>query len=204
MRIKSETHLITGLQRYFTPNQLAKLESVQVGIAGAGGIGSNTAMILARSGIGRMRVIDYDTVEPSNLNRQHFWPGHLGLPKVEALATLLLDLNPNMELDIRPDRIDTANLPDTLEDCPIWVEALDDAAAKAMLVERALLAGAFVVSASGICGIGGEPLGKRRIGNLVVVGDFRTGLESAPPVAPRVIQAAALMADCVLEHILIE
>ena len=59
------------------------LSKACVGIAGLGGLGSNIAMMLARSGIGRLLLIDFDVVEPSNLNRQHYMVSHLGMPKAE-------------------------------------------------------------------------------------------------------------------------
>ena len=86
--------------------------------------------------------------------------------------------------------------------CPIWVEALDAADTKTLLVERALTAGRRIASASGVAGVGGAPMRRRRLGNLVLVGDFETDVADAPPLAPRVTQAAALLADAVLEFIL--
>lgn len=194
--------LTAGLKRYLDDESLAALAQAKVGIAGAGGLGSNVAMMLARSGIRRMVIIDHDRVEPSNLNRQHYWPRHLGRKKVEALGEVLRELNADMELTLLDLRLTAENLRDILPACPIWVEALDDAASKAMLTEKALLMGCKIAAASGLCGIGGEPMRKKRLGNLTLVGDFVTGTDQAPPLAPRVIQAAALLADCVLEFAL--
>ena len=64
------------------------LAKAHVGIAGLGGLGSNIAMMLARSGVGHLLLIDFDRVEPSNLNRQHYMVSHLGMPKSEALKDL--------------------------------------------------------------------------------------------------------------------
>lgn len=61
-----------GLTRYFTPEQLARLRAARVGLAGAGGLGSNTALMLARCGVEDLLLVDDDVVEPSNLNRQQF------------------------------------------------------------------------------------------------------------------------------------
>jgi sulfur carrier protein ThiS adenylyltransferase len=82
------------------------------------------------------------------------------------------------------------------------VEALDDAEAKTMLVEHALLGGHMVASASGMGGYGGPAMQKRRLGRLTLVGDFSTDVLTAPPLAPRVTEAAALLADAVLEFVL--
>ena len=181
---------------------LARLRAARVGLAGAGGLGSNTALMLARCGVEDLLLVDDDMVEPSNLNRQQFWPRHLGSPKVEALAELLRELNPDIRVETRRLRLGPADLPEILPSCPIWVEALDDPEAKTMLVERALLDGRMVASASGMGGYGGPPMQKRRLGRLTLVGDFTTDVLAAPPLAPRVTQAAALLADAVLEFIL--
>ena len=71
-----------GLSRYFLPEQLNKLRAARVGLAGAGGLGSNAALMLARCGVEDLLLLDDDVVEPSNLNRQQYWPCHLGRPKV--------------------------------------------------------------------------------------------------------------------------
>lgn len=194
--------LRAGLARYFSEEQLARLRAARVGIAGAGGLGSNVALMLARSGVEDMLIIDHDVVDASNLNRQQFWPRHVGRPKVEALAELLRELNPHIRLELLNARLDAATLPPLLPACPIWVEALDAADTKTLLVERALIAGRRVASASGVAGVGGPLMGRRRLGDLVLVGDFQTDVAVAPPLAPRVTQAAALLADAVLEFIL--
>lgn len=198
----SFNHFRAGLIRYFTSKQLSRLQSARIGIAGAGGLGSNLAMMLARSGIEQMTLIDDDTVDMSNLNRQHYWPRHLNLPKVQALAENLLELNPAMRLNISQMRLDASNLDSILPDCAVWAEALDGAENKALFVEKALLASRRVVAASGICGIGGLPMRKKAIGNLVVVGDFSSDAQKMPPLAPRVTQAAAMMADIILQWVL--
>lgn len=191
-----------GLARYFTPDELARLRAARVGIAGAGGLGSNVALMLARSGVEDMLIIDHDVVDASNLNRQQFWPRHVGRPKVEALAELLRGLNPHIRLELVHARLTGDNLPRYLPACPLWVEAFDAAESKTLLVEQALLAGRRIASASGLAGVGGPAMRRRRLGNLVLVGDFQSDVAVAPPLAPRVTQAAALMADAVLEWIL--
>lgn len=192
-----------GLKRYLTPEQLKKLAAVRVGLAGAGGLGSNCALLLARSGVERFLVLDGDTVDASNLNRQQFLPRHVGMPKVEALAEQLRELNPAVSVDARRRWLDATMLPTLLPEADIWVEALDRPEVKRTFVEQALQAGVFVVSASGLAGCGGPPMQRRTLGSgLVLVGDFSTDIADTPPLAPRVMQAAALQADAVLERIL--
>ena len=194
--------LHTGLARYLSPDQLATLRAPRVGIAGAGGLGSNAALMLARSGVGNLVLVDDDVVDASNLNRQQYWPRHVGRPKVEALAELLLELNPEMGVEARRMRLDQSNMAEVLPACPIWVEAFDGPDDKTLLVETALLGGYRIASASGMGGWGGKAMGKRQLGNLVLVGDFSTDVMLAPPLAPRVTEAAALLADAVLEMVL--
>lgn len=201
--------LRAGLERYFTPDQLAAVRAARVAIAGCGGLGSNVALMLARSGVEHFLLIDHDVVDTSNLNRQQFWPEDVGRPKVEALAARLAALNPQVQLDVRQMRLDGENLPELTGQSAaptqppvLWVEALDEATTKALLVESVLTVGGRIVAASGIAGYGGPPMQQRRMGRLTVVGDFVSDVASAPPLAPRVTQAAAMMADVVLGWIL--
>lgn len=202
--MKFMTILQQGLRRYFSEAQLAKLAAVRVGIAGAGGLGSNCAMILARSGVRRFTIADFDRVDASNLNRQFFFPTDVGLPKVEALGRHLLDLDPELDLKLVDGRLEAESLPEVYAGCDILVEALDKAEYKAIFCNLFMGSGAFLVSASGLGGFGGAPMRSRKLGGkMVCVGDFSTEADEAnPPLAPRVIQAAAMQADAVLEYIL--
>lgn len=192
-----------GLRRYLSPLHRKTLAGVRVGLAGAGGLGSNCAVLLARSGVEDFLMIDGDCVDVSNLNRQHYFPRHVTMPKVEALAQVLRELNPQVRVDKRVLWLDRDNISSLLYEAPIWVEALDDPHMKRDFVELAMQAGVFTVSASGLAGWGGVPMTSRRVGeNLVLVGDFVSSVERQPPLAPRVMQAAAMQADAVLEHIL--
>lgn len=194
--------LYEGLGRYFSLEQLNVLRAAKVGIAGAGGLGSNAALMLVRSGVGHITLVDDDVVDASNLNRQQYWPRHVGSSKVEALSELLLELNPQLSVETHKLRITADTLPGILPACPIWVEAFDSPDDKSMFVEGALLAGHKVTSASGMGGYGGAPMSRRNLGNLILVGDFTTDILMAPPLAPRVTEAAALLADAVLEMLL--
>lgn len=74
-----------GLLKYLKPEQLGLIQSKKVGIGGAGGLGSNCAMILVRSGFKNLEIIDHDIIYPSNLNRQQYYSAEVGLPKVQQL-----------------------------------------------------------------------------------------------------------------------
>ena len=181
-----------------------RLASACVGLAGAGGLGSNCAVLLARSGVGRLVIADFDTVSLSNLNRQHFFPEQVGQPKVEALARVLVGINPSLVVETRLLRLNAENVGDVFGACDPVVEAVDTAETKKMLLESLTRAGKFVVSASGLAGWGGPAMRCRAFGGrAVIVGDGVHGVTDTMPVlAPRVMMAAAMQADQVLARIL--
>lgn len=201
------TTLASGLTRYFAPSQLERLGKAAVGIIGAGGLGSNVAVLLVRSGIRHLTIIDHDCVDVSNLNRQYFIPEDVGSPKVAALTRHLLRLEPALHVTARQSLVTRHNAITLCADCPIIVEAVDNADTKMMLYEMFTPLKELYVTASGLAGFGkdGEhPMRSRRLRpNVVAVGDFTTGVDKGhPPLAPRVVQAAAMQADAVLTHIL--
>lgn len=194
-----------GLERYFSEEQIARIAAVRVGIAGAGGLGSNCAQMLVRSGFEQLVIADFDTVEPANLNRQFFFPDQLGMPKVEALRDNLLRLNPALKLEIFNGRIDAANAREIFSGCEVIVEAFDRAECKKMLAEIFYDSGLLYISASGLGGWGNtDSLTVRRIHDrFYLVGDSVTEADGkAPPCAPRVHIAAAKQADLVLAYAL--
>lgn len=181
----------------------ARLDSATVGIMGAGGLGSNCTILLVRSGIRRLVIADHDRVALSNLNRQAYWPRHVGMPKVEALGQVLRSLRTDLELTLYETRLDETNTPDLFAPCSVVVEAVDDPSCKACLVNTLLQAGHTVVSASGMAGLGGDMTRKHLGPQLTVVGDFtRAVTPDEAPLAPRVHMAAALQADEVLCRLL--
>ena len=196
--------LDTGLGRYFSVAALRALRSVHVGVIGAGGLGSNLALMLARSGIRRMTIADPDSVEPSNLNRQAYFPEDVGASKVAALARHLLLLEPCMQLVLHELAITRANARCLFDACPVVVEAVDLAETKIMLYELFAPDKDLYVTASGLAGFGKEAamVCRRPRPNVAAVGDFVSAVgPSLPPFAPRVVQAAAMQADAVLDYI---
>ncbi len=197
------------LARHLNAGQLERLAGVKVGIAGAGGLGSNCALMLARSGIRSFIFFDGDMVEVSNLNRQCYFPRHVGLPKVGALAGIIAELDPRIKVEAKVEWLTHDTIAGILPLADLWVEALDGADMKQSIMRMALKSGKFIVGASGLAGWGGPPMERRTIkgqdGKMraVLVGDMRTGVgDASPPMAPRVVQAAAMQADVVLEYIL--
>lgn len=192
----------TALGCYLTPEQLASIGGLAVGIAGAGGLGSNCAAHLVRSGFRNLHLVDFDCVEPSNLNRQFFFADQIGRPKVAALAENLRRITPDLSLALAQARITEDNAADWFADCDVVVECVDVPAVKAWLIEAYVPAGKLVVAASGIAGCDLRPLPVRQIGKLVLVGDEQSGIDKSPPLAPRVAAAAALQANAVLHFAL--
>jgi sulfur carrier protein ThiS adenylyltransferase len=186
-----------------TPGVHKKIKAATVGIAGLGGLGSAVAVALARIGVGRLVLADFDVVEPSNLNRQQYFIDQLGLTKAEALETNLRRINPYVEYEAHCVRLTPENIPALFSGVDVMVEAFDRADQKAMLLQS--FKGKPIVAASGLAGYGsGETIGVRKMGERVfIVGDLETG--AAPGcglMAPRVGIAAHMQANLVLRLLL--
>jgi len=177
-----------------------------VGIAGAGGLGSHCAAALVRAGVGKLVVVDFDTVSTSNLNRQFYFADQVGMKKVEALYDNLIRIRPNVALSIHPVRVTPQNMSLLFADCDVVVEAFDEAEEKAWLIQEMCrqLPDVPLVAASGMAGYGGlDALRVVRQGNLMVCGDGATETtKETPPLAPRVGVVANMEADVVLEILL--
>lgn len=181
-----------------------KARSVKIGIAGCGGLGSNCAFNLVRSGVIKFKLVDFDCVELKNLNRQFFFHAQIGMPKTEALAENIGKITPGLRLDIVNKRINRENVKEIFRDCEIIIEALDQAQDKAMVAEGLLCEEKFIVSASGIAGYGdSDRIKTHKIkDNMIVVGDLATDISQVPPLSPIVNIAAAKQADAVIEYIM--
>lgn len=194
-----------GANPYLTDSERQVLESARIGIAGAGGLGSNVAAHLVRAGVKKFVICDFDTVNASNLNRQFFFQDQLGRKKVAALEENLRRIVPDLELEMRDVRLTAENAADTFAGCTLVVEAFDNAAAKAMLYGALLPRGVRLVAASGLAGWGRSAAIKiRQVGaNLVLVGDGASGVNATrAPVSPRVGIAAAMQANAAVAWLL--
>ena len=189
-----------------TDAERAALEGAKVGVAGAGGLGSNCAAHLVRSGVKRLVVADFDVVSESNLNRQFYFRDQLGRKKVDALAENLRRIEPELDLTLVDERLDASRALELFADCDVVVEAFDVADAKAMLVAAMLPTGKRIVTASGMAGWGrSNAMRLRRMGSrLVAVGDGESevGVAGGRPHSPRVGIAAAMQANAVVALIL--
>jgi sulfur carrier protein ThiS adenylyltransferase len=194
-----------ALSRYLSEEQLERIRSVKVGIAGAGGLGSNCATALVRTGFRRIKIVDFDVVEYSNLNRQFYFLQQAGCPKVEALRENLSLINPSANIEAVVTRVEADNIADIFADCDVIVEAFDRAEYKKLIVETCLGSGRLLVAASGIAGWGASDRIKvhRIRDDFYLIGDLTTGIGAdTPPLAPCVAIAAGKQSDVVLSYTL--
>jgi len=183
-----------------------KLKEAEVCILGLGGLGSNVAVLLARSGIGYLKLIDFDVVEASNLNRQQYRISHIGIKKTEAIKTIIKEINPFVEIDTLDIKVDRENILSVVEDIEIVVEAFDRAETKAMAIEELLTnKNKIVISASGMAGLGSanEIITRKIKENFYLIGDNYSDYEEYSGImSTRVMLCAAHQANVVLRLIL--
>ena len=177
--------------------------SATVAICGLGGLGSNIAIALARAGIGRLILIDFDRVDITNLHRQQYKADQIGRYKTEALADNLREIAPYIELEIHTEHITEDNAVTLLQGVDIICEAFDNAEAKAMLTDIVLseLPDKYLVAASGMAGMGTTNSIKTRkvTSRFYLCGDETSEVsDGIGLVAPRVALCAAHQAHTVL------
>ena len=200
--MREATEFERALSKFYGTEELEALQQAVVGIFGAGGLGSNCAVSLARSGVTHFILADFDVVELGNLNRQYFFPHHVGQYKVDALRDILLQINPAIEVTVYKEKLTAQTIPQIYSKAHILVEAFDGVDAKQMFFESTLEMKQVMVS--GLAGIGNsdairiQSLG----GSMYMVGDGVSGIDTYPPFAPKVAIAANKEADIVLSLIL--
>ncbi len=185
-----------------------RLGNRTVGIAGVGGLGSNCAVALARVGIGKLVIADFDTVSPENLNRQYYFTDQIGMKKVDALTENIKRINPGVEVEGYDLVLDPENIPVIFKACNIIVEAFDLAEMKKMIIETVIteMADRYIVSGNGIAGFGNNNLLRTtRIDNIYICGDQENETSpNMPPLAPRVGIVASMQANQVMELLLMQ
>ena len=190
-----------------TPNVHRKLKEGKVAIAGLGGLGSNIAVMLARIGVGQLLLVDFDVVEPSNLNRQSYYISHLGMPKTTALKKQIGEINPFIKVETQNVRVTEDNVKELFNGYDIICEAFDKADAKSMLVNVALeqFTDTKIVSASGMAGYDSSNLIKtiNPMNRLYMCGDLENGARIGKGLmAPRVQICAGHQANMILRLLL--
>ncbi|MEG0250942.1 MAG: sulfur carrier protein ThiS adenylyltransferase ThiF [Peptostreptococcus sp.] len=187
-------------------SSLERFQSARVCIIGLGGLGSNIAVMLARSSVGELFLIDYDKVEASNLNRQYYFVEDIGMYKSQAIKNIIGKINPFVKVHIRNIKIKEDNIEELIKGEKYIVEALDDAESKSMLINKILenFPDKYIISGSGMAGIGDSNSisTKKLMKNLYICGDGFSDYEKySGMMAPRVNICAAHQANTVLELI---
>lgn len=173
-----------------------KLQAATVAVCGLGGLGSNIAISLARAGVGKLILIDFDTVDISNLHRQQYKAFQVGMPKPDALSSNLREIAPYVQLETHFVRMTEENTLSLTQNADVVCEAFDKADAKAMLVNAILEQNPnqFLVSGSGMAGFkDANCIQTRRVlKNFYICGDGVSDVnDGIGLIAPRVMACAA-------------
>lgn len=180
-----------------------KFSSATVAICGLGGLGSNIAISLARAGVGKLILIDFDKVDITNLHRQQYKAKQIGLNKTDALFENLREIAPYVELETYTKRITEENAAGMLQGADIICEAFDSAECKAMLVNLVLetMPDKYIIVASGMAGMGSaNTIQTRKVSKrFFICGDGESDVsEAGSLVSSRVMLCAAHQAHTVL------
>ena len=205
--VPSREEILAALEKKQGSVATAKLQAATVAICGLGGLGSNIAISLARSGIGKLILIDFDTVDITNLHRQQYKSSQVGLPKAEALLENLKEVAPYVQYEVYNEKVTAENAVRLLEEADIVCEAFDKADAKSMLVDVVLeqLPQKTLVAASGMAGFdSGNTIRTRKLTErFYLCGDGKSDVDQGIGLsAPRVMLCAAHQALTVIRLIL--
>ena len=206
-KILTKEEIKAALEERHSPEIQEKLSAGRVAIAGLGGLGSNVAYSLTRIGVGHLHLIDFDVVDITNLNRQQYFMEHLGMPKTDALESLLKKINPYLDIQTDCVRVTEDNIRELFGEWDIVCEAFDDPGAKAMLVNGILecFPEKKLVSASGMAGFGSSNsiVTKKVTDNFYLCGDRVSAPEYGRGLmAPRVAICAEHEANMITRLIL--
>ena len=199
--------MFAALEKRQGVDAVRKLQASTVAVCGLGGLGSNIAISLARAGVGKLILVDFDCVDVTNLHRQQYKADQVGLPKPEALLANLQEVAPYTEYETHFEKVSAENVSALLANADVICEAFDNAEAKAMLVNTVLetLPSKYLVAASGMAGFDcGNSIRTRKITDKFYlsgdgVSDVNGGIGL---VAPRVMLCAAHQALTAIRLIL--
>ena len=194
--LPSREQILAALVQKQGANAVEKLQKATIAVCGLGGLGSNIAISLARAGVGRLILIDFDTVDITNLHRQQYKMNQVGIPKAEALLENLKEIAPYVEYEVHQVKVTAENAVSLLQEADVICEAFDKADAKAMLVDTVLekLPQKYLVAASGMASYdSGNSIKTRKITDrLYLCGDGQNDVDEVVGlVAPRVMLCAA-------------
>ncbi len=201
----TEQEWLNALEQRHGKSLQERFSAASVAVCGLGGLGSNVAISLARAGIGRLHLIDFDRVDISNLHRQQYAASQLGMYKTEAMKQILSEIAPYCEVVTDTVRLNEGNL-SLIADSDIVCECFDNAECKAMLVNGASerYPEKYIVAASGMSGLHtGNTIKTKKLGRrLYICGDGMSDVaEDGTLFAPRVMLCAAHQANTVLRII---
>jgi sulfur carrier protein ThiS adenylyltransferase len=175
----------------------------KIGISGVGGIGSNVAMLLARAGINNFKIVDFDKIDESNLNRQFYFCNQTGKRKTVMLEKNLKKINKNLIIQKENLLLNDKNIYNVFSDCDIIVEGFDKAPDKSMIIDTYAGTGKLIVSACGVAGINIDNIITKRIQeNIFIVGDFESDIKDNKLYSTKVMIVASMMANIILKNIL--
>lgn len=142
-----------GIDRVYGPGALVRALAAHVVVVGIGGVGSWAAEALARSGVGRITLIDLDHVAISNINRQvHALEATLGAAKVLAMAARIAEINPACQVVTIEEFIDETNVGGLIPACDAVIDAIDNVRAKAALIAHCRQQGIRILTTGGAGG----------------------------------------------------
>ena len=203
----SREEMLAALEMRQGADVVRKLQAATVAVCGLGGLGSNIAISLARAGVGKLVLVDFDCVDVTNLHRQQYKAGQVGLPKPEALLANLKEIAPYTEFEIHFEKVTEENVSTLLAGADVVCEAFDNAEAKAMLVNAVLetMPEKFLVAASGMAGYeSGNAITARKVTKrFYICGDGKSDVnDGIGLIAPRVMLCAAHQAQTAIRLLL--
>ncbi|WP_295098109.1 thiamine biosynthesis protein ThiF [uncultured Fibrobacter sp.] len=206
-RVPTREEMLAALEMRQGAEAVRKLQAATVAVCGLGGLGSNIAISLARAGIGKLVLIDFDCVDVTNLHRQQYRACQMGMPKPDALLSNLKEIAPYTEYEAHFEKVTAENAVSLLAKVDVVCEAFDNAEAKAMLVNTVLenMPEKYLVAASGMAGYdSGNSIATRKVAKrFYVCGDGKSDVnDGIGLVAPRVMLCAAHQALTVVRILL--
>ena len=203
----SREEMLAALEKRQGSDAIKKLQAATVAVCGLGGLGSNIAISLARAGVGKLILIDFDRVDVTNLHRQQYKACQVGRPKPEALLSNLKEIAPYTEYETHFEKVTAENAEALLGKADVICEAFDNAEAKAMLVNTVLehMPEKYLVAASGMAGFDcGNSITTRKVTKrFYVCGDGKSDVaDGIGLIAPRVMLCAAHQALTAIRLIL--
>ncbi len=206
MSIPSKEEIYAALVERQGVELQKKLENASVAVCGLGGLGSNISIALARAGVGKLHIIDYDRVDISNINRQQYFLEQIGQLKTKALFDTLKRIAPYCEIKMDNIKLSDDNMKDTLSNEGIIVEAFDKPDQKAMLVNYVLenMPDKYLVAGSGMAGLAPSNMitTKRIMKRFYLCGDGVSDVaDDVGLISARVLICAAHQAHAVIRII---